>query len=283
VAEIAANGITFHVQRLGRSPLATPAASACPLGPANPTVVFVHGLFIDNLSSLYYSLGNPVAQAGADAILYDLRGHGRSDLTPTGYRLEDSVEDLLALVRALGVSEPVHLVGHSYGASVALRAAIDHAERIASVLLIEPHCAESPDGGSWVEDVVDTLTATAMCCERIIEPDDVSPSIQRKLRGLRSTNAFLNASTLIEDVAAAPAFTDAELAAVEVPAMALYGEHTDLASSVAKLARAMPRCRLEIFPGVGHSVLRDATPPVLELLVEWLRECSEPALERAAS
>lgn len=274
MAEVTANGLTFHVQRLGR-----PSAS--------PSVVFIHGLFIDNLSSLYYSLANPVAQWGADAILYDLRGHGKSQQPPDGYALEGSVEDLLAVVDALGVEEPVHLVGHSYGASVALRAALMHPERIASLILIEPHCAESEDGGSWADDVADTLTATALSFERSAVPDDLAPVAARRLRSFRLTNTFLNETTLIEDVAAAPPFTDAELARLAVPTMGLFGEHTDLASAVAKLTRCVPGIRMEIFPGVGHSVLRDATPKVLSLLTGWLDEFAdpglEPRLERAAS
>lgn len=282
MAELIARGITFHFQRLAR---AEAAVGPSPLAPYHPSVVFVHGLFIDNLSSLYYSLANPVAQAGADAILFDLRGHGRSEQTPTGYTLDDSVEDLFGVVDALGIDDPVHIVGHSYGASVALRAGLRYPERIAGLTLIEPHCADADDGGSWVDDIADALTAIALCSETLALPadDEVNPAAVRKLRALQATTAFLNATTMIEDVAAAPRFTEAELAALEVPTMAIYGEHTDLSSSLAMIRESMPQCRLEVFPDVGHSVLRDATAKVLELLIEWLGECSDPELECAAS
>lgn len=282
MAEATARGIRFHVQRLAR---AEAALAPSPLTRWHPSVVFVHGLFIDNLSSLYYSLANPVAQAGADAILYDLRGHGRSDQSPDGYTLDDSVEDLFALVDALGVDAPVHVVGHSYGASVALRAGLRYPDRLASLTLIEPHCADTDDGGSWVEDVADALTAIALCSETLALPADeeVSPATVRKLRALKTTDAFLNATTMIEDVAAAPRFLAEDLAGLEVPTMAVYGEHTDLASSLAMIRESMPQCRLEVFPDVGHSVLRDATPRVLQLLIGWLGECSDRELEWAAS
>lgn len=282
VAEVVARGVTFHVQRLARS-----EAAAAPgrLARYRPNVVFVHGLFIDNLSSLYYSLANPVAQAGADAILYDLRGHGRSEQPPDGYTLDDSVEDLYGVVDALGVDGRVHLVGHSYGASVALRAGLRYPERLAGLTLIEPHCADTEDGGSWAEDVADALSAIALCSETMALPadDEVTPGAVRKLRAIRTTDAFLNATTMIEDVAAAPRFTAADLGALEVPTMAVYGEHTDLASSVAMIRASMPQCRLEVFSDVGHSVLRDVTPKVLELLVGWLAERSEADMEWAAS
>ena len=283
VAEVIARGVTFHVQRLAR---ADAAVGPSPLARCHPRVVFVHGLFIDNLSSLYYSLANPVAQAGADAILFDLRGHGRSEQTPAGYTLDDSVDDLFGVVTALGIDDPVHVVGHSYGASVALRAGLRHPERLAGLTLIEPHCADTDDGGSWVDDVADALTAIALCSETLALPADaeVTPGTgARKLRALRAADTFLNATTMIEDVAAAPRFTGAELAGLQVPAMAIYGEHTDLGSSVAMIRESIPQCRLEVFPDVGHSVLRDATPKVLALLIEWLGECSDTDLECAAS
>ena len=56
MAEVVANGIRTHVQRLGSGP---------------PTVVFVHGIVVDNLASLYFTLANPVAQA-AEALLYGI-------------------------------------------------------------------------------------------------------------------------------------------------------------------------------------------------------------------
>ena len=65
--EITANGIRIHYQRVGRG--TTP-------------VVMLHGLMIDDLSSLYFTTAPALADL-ADVILYDLRGHGRSEQPPT--------------------------------------------------------------------------------------------------------------------------------------------------------------------------------------------------------
>jgi pimeloyl-ACP methyl ester carboxylesterase len=253
--EIVANGIKLHVQRLGHQP------------GRPPIVVFIHGLVIDNMSSLYYSLANPVAKAGADAILYDMRGHGLSERPPTGYTLDDSVADLVGLLDALAVEHPVHVVGHSYGASVALRAAILVPDRLASLVLIEPHCWESEDGGEWMEDIADMLSANALNFERNQLPE-LAPSDLRRVKWLVGMNALLNETTLVDQVASAPVFTEEEMASLEVPVLAVYGEH--LATSARKLADAVPGCRLEIVPDVAHSVLRDETNEVLGLLLEWL-------------
>jgi len=277
VAEVAANGITFHLQRLRRQS-SDRAADA-----KGPVVVFLHGLVIDNLSSLYYSLANPVAQVGADAILYDQRGHGLSERPPSGYRIEDSVADLGRLLESLEVAGPVHLVGHSYGASVALRAALAEPARFASLVLVEPHCAESHDGGDWVEDVADMLTAAALSLEHNpVARNLSSTSERRKVRGVQATNSFLNATSLIEDIASSPPFTDDELRGLQMPVLAIYGEYTDLASSARKLAACIPHCRLEVLPGLGHSVLRDARDVVLGMVEAWLAGFSQGGVAQAA-
>jgi len=257
---VVANGVQLHVQRLGHTQ------------GRSPVVVFLHGLVIDNLSSLYYSLANPVAEAGADAILYDLRGHGLSACPRSGYTIDDSVGDLLALLDALGIDEPVHLVGHSYGASIALRAGLCSPARVASLVLIEPHCSESADGGAWVEDIADLLTANALTFEHTHLAEDDSALGQRRARPFRAANDLLNGTTLVEDVSAAPAFSPGELADLAVPVLSVWGEHTDLAESAMSLAASLPGGRHEVVAGVAHSVLRDETPVVLDLLLAWLAE-----------
>jgi pimeloyl-ACP methyl ester carboxylesterase len=68
----------------------------------------------------------------------DLHGHGGSDPWPGP--AAPTLDDEAAIVAALSDREggPVHLVGHSYGAAVALRFARRHPERLRSLALIEP-------------------------------------------------------------------------------------------------------------------------------------------------
>ena len=60
-------------------------------------VVFLHGLVMDNLASWYFTVANPVAQH-ADVLLYDLRGHGKSERPRDGYTLPEMVADLAELI-----------------------------------------------------------------------------------------------------------------------------------------------------------------------------------------
>src|SRR5204862_171211 len=84
----------------------------------------------------YYTIANPVGLV-ADTFLYDLRGHGRTDVPETGYTVADHVDDLAALLDTWGIDEPVHLVGTSFGGVVALAFTHRFPERVASLVLFE--------------------------------------------------------------------------------------------------------------------------------------------------
>src|SRR5207248_1905261 len=89
----------------------------------------------------------------ADVVLYDLRGHGRSERPAVGYTLADMVDDLGALLDALAIAEPVALVGNSFGGLLALAFASRHPQRVERVVLIDGHLGE--DG--WSAKMAATL------------------------------------------------------------------------------------------------------------------------------
>ena len=61
----------------------------------------------------------PVVSSHYRVLALDLRGHGESDWHPEGaYRYEDHVEDVEAVVEALGIDRIV-VVGHSLGGRIA--------------------------------------------------------------------------------------------------------------------------------------------------------------------
>ena len=79
-----------------------------------PDVVMVHGLAA-NLAFWYLKIV-PHFTPHYRVTAYDLRGHGRSEMPPTGYTTRDLAEDLIALLDERGI-EKAHLVGHSIGGS----------------------------------------------------------------------------------------------------------------------------------------------------------------------
>ena len=69
-------------------------------------------------------------------VTFDARGHGVSAKPNRGYGFERVVYDALAVSRAAGLGRPV-VVGHSWGAMVALELAARHPESIAGAVLID--------------------------------------------------------------------------------------------------------------------------------------------------
>ena len=84
-------------------------------------------------------------RAGYRQIAYDARGHGRSDPAPQGegYAYSELVADADA-VRAARIGERAFVVGgHSMGAHTAVADALEHAERVAGVVVIGPEALEA--------------------------------------------------------------------------------------------------------------------------------------------
>lgn len=261
MAEVTVSGIRFHVQRLpAHCPTESMEDSTHP-----PTIVFVHGLLIDNMSSFYYTLANPVARAGADVILYDLRGHGGTERPSTGYSMAASVRDLAALLDVIGVTRPVHLVGNSFGGTVALALAIAHPDRVASLLLIEASVMTE----DWIEQVAHAL-ARGLQREGA---DHVAWRTEhgRKVYRLWATiDGLVNGTTLAADLRATRPFSSADLRSVTCPVAAAYGENSDIIGDAHTLKRLLPNCNLTVVPNCSHSLLVEAPSVVRDLLLRWL-------------
>ena len=259
MADIHANGARFHVQRL-----------AAQGGTRAPVVVFVHGLVIDNLSSFYYTLAGPTAGAGAHTILYDLRGHGRSERTPAGYSTRDGVADLCGLLDAMEVTAPVYLVGNSYGGLIAARMAVSAPERVAGLVLIESSCSGAA-AAAWIEAMANTLAVAALSLEYDRVPEQLRGTGRRKLALLAShADALLNGTSLIDDLAVERPLGAADLAEIACPVLAVFGERSRLAGAAADLRRYVRDCRVEIMPDLAHTVLREAAGPLRDILTGWL-------------
>ena len=100
------------------------------LGSGSP-VILLHS---SGMSSRQFGkLAPKLVEAGYQAVLVDLTGHGKSPALAEGTPL--SWHDDVALVAAM-ISEGTKLVGHSYGGLVALHAAI--AAPVAKLVLYDP-------------------------------------------------------------------------------------------------------------------------------------------------
>ena len=88
-------------------------------------------------------------------VMLDLTGHGASPPLPPGADSATLAADVLATVRALGLAEPLALVGHSLGGRVALRAAQVEPGVVSSLTLLD--IAPGPLRAAGVDAIVDVL------------------------------------------------------------------------------------------------------------------------------
>ncbi|WP_434443640.1 alpha/beta fold hydrolase [Lentzea sp. E54] len=75
-------------------------------------------------------------------VSYDRAGYGGSDVDPHDRTLDRIVDDLTALLDALGETEPVVLVGHSWGGPIIRVFADRHPERVAAMVFVDATLAE---------------------------------------------------------------------------------------------------------------------------------------------
>ncbi|OGQ79434.1 MAG: hypothetical protein A2289_05520 [Deltaproteobacteria bacterium RIFOXYA12_FULL_58_15] len=254
MAEVSANGLRHHVQRLGGG---------------SQTVVFLHGLVVDNLSGYYFTLANPVAQM-ADVILYDLRGHGMSERSPSGYRIDDFVADLEGILIALDVHHPVSLVGNSFGGVLALSYAHRNPDRVRGVAVVDGHF---PLPG-WGTEMASTLELEGEQRDlKIAElyKDWHAKDISRKRRRLVKNAEFLvYESTLLADLRASAALSESQLASISTPVLGLYGEHSELVARAREVAKLLPNFDLHLLPHCSHQAMFEAPELVRQHVLVWL-------------
>jgi pimeloyl-ACP methyl ester carboxylesterase len=206
--------------------------------------------------------------AGAEAFLYDLRGHGRSERPVGGYGPDDGVADLVAL----RIDHPVYLLGNSYGSVVAARMAMAHPDRVAGIILVEGHFA-TVAGSSWEEDMANTLTAGAMRLERDQLPQQAFKIGHRKfVKFLRASDALLNGTSIINDLACGHSMAPEDFREIECPVLAVYGEASELIGATEVLRDNLADLTLEIFPGLAHTILAEATDDLRAVALRWLAD-----------
>lgn len=81
--------------------------------------------------------------SSARTLSYDRAGYGGSDVDPQPRTLERIVDDLTALLDAVGDAAPVVLVGHSWGGPILRLFADRHPARVAGLVFVDASLAEA--------------------------------------------------------------------------------------------------------------------------------------------
>jgi 2-succinyl-6-hydroxy-2,4-cyclohexadiene-1-carboxylate synthase len=232
------------------------------------TLVLLHGFTgsARNWESLYADLALP----GWRIIALDMLGHGRSSAPddPERYRMEHCQDDILAVLRELGVQAGgAVLLGYSMGGRIALYTAFS---RFFRALILE---SASPGIGAAREREQRRSSDNALATS--IEQEGVAPFVERwerlplfasqsnlpiaqqeALHRQRLQNRAVGLANSLRGVGtgAQPAL-HAQLSALDLPVLLIAGElDAKFCCTARQMARDLPHATLHIVAGAGHTV-----------------------------
>jgi pimeloyl-ACP methyl ester carboxylesterase len=128
-------------------------------GSTGPRVVLIHGgaQGVKASGGANFHAQEPLAAQGWQLIVPDRPGHGQS---PDPGRPDDAELDGALMLDLLGAG--AHLVGHSFGACVALNAAAQRPEAVRSLTLIEPALLSFASGDPRVRRMLRRMIVAAL-------------------------------------------------------------------------------------------------------------------------
>jgi len=247
-----------------------------------PDIVMLHG-FLGNLAVWHLQIV-PVIRKQYRITTYDLRGHGYSQVTPSGYSARNMAEDLLGLLDGLGIERPV-LVGHSYGADICLYFALRYPRRVSKLVCCEPGLAalvhqrkhESWDGWRyWVDKLQEAGFSVPEDkkndLEYLLQVSLETPKFYGPARGLPRNRGpllrLIRETTLVADYEDIGELTLAALPSIQTETLLVYGEESHFLGSFRYLCDVLPNSRPVLLPGGEH--FGPLEQP--ELLVQHIRE-----------
>jgi pimeloyl-ACP methyl ester carboxylesterase len=237
---------------------------------AGPPLLLIHGV-----GARREAWDGVVAALGGrfTTIRFDLRGHGESSKPPGPYSAALFAEDARALLDHLSVDR-CHVAGHSLGATVALRLALDVPDRVARLALLSAAAGRTEEERHRVLERL-AIVEHGIPGEHFRRslPRWFSDEFRRANPELLERYAARNMENDPRAYAAAYrvlATTDLadEAARVRAPTLIVTGEG-DIGSTprMARLLRArIPGSRLEVLPGLRHAILIEAPERVAALL-----------------
>jgi pimeloyl-ACP methyl ester carboxylesterase len=211
------------------------------------------------------------------------RGVGLSDAPEAeSYDLSTAAQDAAAVAGG-----PVHVIGASLGAAVALEMALGAAQQVRSLTLITPllrtngrllavmdaWCRTAAEAGpeTLAHALAPWFFSTAVL-------DDATRTV-RAVKGIAQMATRVPPATLARAAAGLRGWSgsrEGDLARVQVRALVIAAERDLLASEAGQVARALPNARLVTIPGAGHAVTLEAPDAVNAAILEHLGSAAPP-------
>jgi 3-oxoadipate enol-lactonase len=185
-------------------------------------------------------------------VRYDIRGHGAAKGVPAP-SVAELAADLIAVLDQLHI-EKAHLVGHSWGGQIVLRAALDHPDRVNRLSVICSRTAPFPAFHALADGLrAGTADRTASLArwfdaEEMACPDPLVATVRSRLEDA-DTDAWAGALDMIADFDVVD-----ELHEIAVPVDIVAAEHDGVGDPghMTLMAGAVPCGRLHILPGARH-------------------------------
>ena len=244
-------------------------------------IVMVHGLAASQ--AFWYAAGAPFLTMMGPVLLYDLRGHGKSEAPATGYGVGDMAGDLAALMAGRGIGR-AHLVAHSFGGMIALAHALRHPETVASLTLVDvrvrpiqarisiparqvppvverrlealgldlAHVEQHDDGVGYLRTVARIEVEAGEEASELLSEIYRHPKLFRSRKNAERWIALTERVSLIADLDREHAFGAEDLSRLSMPMLILVGGASTTVPSARELARLCPQARLREVPDVGH-------------------------------
>lgn len=166
---------------------------ALDLAGKGPLLLFMHGIG-GNRGNWQDQM--PVFAQHFACVAWDARGYGASDDYDGPLAFDDFVADLLRVLDHFGV-ERAHLVGLSMGGRIAMRAALLHPGRIATLTLVDTHEGFEAFSIAQRQAFVDSRRAPLLAgCQ----PADIADAVARSLVGPNAQSEHLQ--QLVDSIAA---------------------------------------------------------------------------------
>jgi pimeloyl-ACP methyl ester carboxylesterase len=212
------------------------------------------------------------------AIALTQRGHGGSDKPAGGYRTRDFAADAAAVIRALGLDNVI-VVGHSMGATNALRLAIDHPALVRGVVAAGTFAsfADKHDLAAWVAQSIAPLAdPVPHALARQFQLDTIAGPVAPGLIEM-ATAESLRVPATVWRAAFAGLLDDevsAELHRVAAPVLLVWGEADAFVppADTRRLQRTLPDVKLASWPGIGHAVHWERPERFARELTRWVSE-----------
>jgi proline iminopeptidase len=240
---------------------------------------------------------DPLIERGIRLLLMDTRACGRSERPPPStWALERHAQDVVMLARSLRLDR-YGVLGHSYGAFVALQHAVDYpgmAERTivsaglasarwldrveANLLAFEPESLRRQVAESWARepDVRTQEDFAALMVDQLPFhfADPLDPRIADY--AARSSGTIYAPDVLrhFADAGYGGIEVEDRLADIPTPVLVLAGRHdrTCVVDAAQDMAAKIPRGRLEIFERSGHMMFAEEQQRYLDAVSEFLIE-----------